>query len=280
MCWRVIINTILLSFSISLYAQDLEQTYNLAEVSFKQGDYKGAKDFYNRVVFFDTSDSYVNSYYNLGEIAFLNKEYKKARKYYVLHSNWTNSDSVRIANTFKAVLCSFMLDEYKQALVDLLLIKSKITDSELKKRWTLHLAVCYFQDHQYEKSKELFHELIPLESKDELNKIFKKNNRLEKKFNKVKVQLMSIFLPGMGQFYTGNVGPGINSFVLVGSFLYLFTRAVKILSVPDAILAVYPWLSRYYLGGVKKSAKFAEEKVKIKRSSYYQKILKLVQNQG
>lgn len=272
MYWRVVISLIFIGFTKS-YAQDLEKTYGLANAYMTTNDYTGAKALYNRVVYFDSTNSYVNSYYRLGEIAVHQEKYKEAKEYFALHANWMNSDSVRVQNTFNTVLCCFMLNEYKEALQNLFLIKSRVKNDSLLERWKLHVAVAYFQDGQYDKSKELFSELVSVESRSELDKIFKKNNRLEKKFNRFKVQLMSVFLPGSGQVFTGNVGPGINSFVLVGSFLYLFTRVIKVLSLPDAILAVYPWLSRYYMGGVKKAGNFADERIKIKRSSYYQQIL-------
>ena len=275
MWWRVVISFLVLKSSV-FFGQNLDESYRLANFYYLQGEYNEAEEMYQRVTYFDTSFIYLDSYQKLAEIKFVQKDYAQSRSYYKLHTNWIDTDSIRVFNAFKVTTGYFMEDLYGEAIVELLLIKHLMATYGLEDKWRLHLGVAYFQNGNYDKSKELFSGMLAPESQDQLDKIFRKNNRLEKKFNRYKVQIMSIILPGAGQAYTGNIGAGVNSAVLVAGFVYLFTRVVGVLSVTDAVLAVYPWMARYYIGGVKKAGNFADERVLIKRSQYYQRILLLV----
>jgi hypothetical protein len=84
---------------------------------------------------------------------------------------------------------------------------------------------------------------------------------------------MSIFLPGLGQFYAGDIKNGLNSLLLTGGFFTIgFIVAINY-SLVDAMVAVVPWIQRYYVGGYNRAAGIAENKKKSKQDKVYQAIL-------
>ena len=70
-------------------------------------------------------------------------------------------------------------------------------------------------------------------------------------------------LPGSGQVYSGNFSSGLNSLLLTTTALSVFTIISIRYSALDAILSVFPYYQRYYVGGVVNAINFAEEKNKL-----------------
>ena len=73
-------------------------------------------------------------------------------------------------------------------------------------------------------------------------------------------------LPGLGQFYAGDIKNGINSLVINALFVGLFTYSFVTISPIDAYFSVLPWFQRYYKGGYTKAGIIAEQKVKKRRA--------------
>ncbi|MCF8363481.1 MAG: hypothetical protein K9G70_12755 [Prolixibacteraceae bacterium] len=84
---------------------------------------------------------------------------------------------------------------------------------------------------------------------------------------------MSGIIPGSGQFVTGEVKAGLNSMLLIGGLYILSVHVINLYSFWDAAIALFPWIQRYYLGGMDHSKDLAESKIRSKRYSSYLKVL-------
>jgi tetratricopeptide (TPR) repeat protein len=256
--------------------QKLEETYILAQKQQELHNFDDAKLLFERIIYFDSSHQFIESYNYLSQLNVsqgkLNDGIDCLKKY---RNFYTFGTKEYTELTFKLVQLQLQTTENQEALSEILQLKSVSYSDSDTKRVNLYLAVCYFQTTDFDKSKSYFEKLIPVEKQQEFAKLFKKNNRLEKKYHPTKMQILSVLLPGAGQLYGGFYRESANSFLLVSSFIALFVVTNQVYGLLDAFMSVYPWASRYYNGGIKKTILLSKEKISQKRSMYYQKILLL-----
>ena len=86
-------------------------------------------------------------------------------------------------------------------------------------------------------------------------------------------KILSMIVPGSGQFYAGDIKNGINSLLLTGGFIYLGVHAALNYGIINSLASASPWIQRYYLGGFKRAELIAEERLALKRDRIYQQIL-------
>jgi len=77
--------------------------------------------------------------------------------------------------------------------------------------------------------------------------------------------LLSLFCPGAGEVYAGDVKLGIKDFLLTGGSVYLIYNAVKKKKYIDAILIFNLLFNRFYFGSIYNARKTAIEKNKKER---------------
>ena len=277
MSLKQVLSSFLILIASLLSAQSIQSTFELAEVNYANKDFKLAKSLYKRVQFFDSTYSYTEVFDRLSSIYLEEENELAAIEELIKYRNFLSVGSENwFANNFKLINIQLALDKPKEAISELLQMKNIALDSLNKKKVTLYLSVAYFQDEDFENSELNFKKLIQEEDYDELSLLFKKNNKLERRYGLIKLQLMSSILPGSGQVFSGFYKDGINSLVLVGGFVYLFVHTNKVYGLIEAILGVYPWVSRYHLGGIYKVRTLSITRINIKRDSYYHSILNLV----
>jgi hypothetical protein len=132
-----------------------------------------------------------------------------------------------------------------------------------------------FSQGEYQKSKALFKEVSPDTSV--VNELFIKNAKIDKLKPKT-AKILSIIIPGLGQFYAGDVKNGLNSFILSGGLMFLGVRSAINNSVLDAALSIMPWYQRYYTGGYNKAEAIAEAKIKERRFKVFNELLEVVED--
>ena len=84
-------------------------------------------------------------------------------------------------------------------------------------------------------------------------------------------------LPGLGQLYAGYTKEALNSFLLNSLLYALMADVIRKQSFIDGVLAIYPWLQRYYGGGYENAKKLTEGKINSQRNAVYQSILDLAE---
>jgi tetratricopeptide (TPR) repeat protein len=274
---KQVLSSLLIAIVSCLSAQDIQSTFDLAEFQFETGDVAYAKSLYKRVQFFDTDYNFISSFDRLSDIYLKEGDSTAAIDELLKYRDFLEFGSDNwLKNNFKLIGLQLSIDKPKEALAELLQMKYMSLDSLNKKKMKLYLAVAHFQDKDFKKSEQVFKEVVPESEHELLTSIFKKNNRLEKRYNLVRLQLMSSVLPGSGQIYAGFYKEGVNSLVLVGGFIYLFVHINKTYGLVSALLGVYPWVSRYQIGGINKAKSLAQLRIKLKREVYYHEVLDLV----
>jgi len=88
--------------------------------------------------------------------------------------------------------------------------------------------------------------------------------------------MMSIFLPGLGQTYGGDIGSGLNSVLLLSGIAAYSYHTMVTYRILDGILVLTSWFYRYYTGGHRKAYKIGDQKILVRRNSIYRQILTVV----
>jgi hypothetical protein len=105
---------------------------------------------------------------------------------------------------------------------------------------------------------------------------FHKVYRYHKKYNPTRSYFMSGIIPGSGQISVGAFKDGINSMLLIAglSLIAVLMFSEHYLFI-DVALALFPWIQRYYLGGMDKAKGLAISKIEAKRYESYMRIINL-----
>lgn len=248
-----------LALALSALSQSIEQTFHLAEKQFNNNEYALARNNYNRVLFF-SQDSIIKglAVYKLAQCYFLEKDIEKAKYFFDQAFFSAPNDSLRNESLFQKVLCYYVESRYFEALSEAIGIN--VHTLLEKKRKHLFLASIYYQLEDFPKAEKEFLALAEdSNSQKKVNALFYEVNRIHSRSCK-KTKWMSIFLPGLGQFYNGEIISGLSSFTINTGLIILFSVVSIHYSVLDAGLSVAPWFYRYYLGGAKNAQRGCERK--------------------
>lgn len=265
-------------FTPVILSQNLEETLKFADFQFESGNYNLALKEYQRVLFFNDGRNLHHIYEQIGSTFFLKKDFKKAAYYFELSYKTTESDSIKTEILFKKVAC-YMLDKnFKLATFELMNLPDSL-NLQTANRKNFYFAICYWGMEDFEKAKSSFLEILPVEHKsarEAINLLFSKKRNLYKPKPKT-AQILSIFIPGSGQIYSGDVKNGINSLILTGGFVVLGVYMTQYYNLFDAILTAIPWFMRYHQGGYRGAKKIAYNKRADRRNKTYQKVLKVIE---
>ena len=159
--------------------------------------------------------------------------------------------------------CYMSQEKYEYAVIEILNIKE--INNYFKSRKNYYLFIIYLYKGDIESSKKYFLKINEF-SDSNINQVESSFSRLEKKIRRTNPKVastLSMVLPGSGQVYSGNFSSGLNSLLLTTTALSVFTIISIRYSFIDAILSVFPYYQRYYIGGVINAINFAEEKNKL-----------------
>ena len=87
-----------------------------------------------------------------------------------------------------------------------------------------------------------------------------------------------MIIPGLGQFYAGDIRDGLNSLIISSAFMYLGINTALQYSFIEAT-SVVPWFARYYMGGYNHAKIIMENRIEEKQFSIYQQILKIIETE-
>ncbi len=258
-------------------AQDIEATYNFAQQCYERGDYESALKYYERVMFFSQDYKRVECYVNLGNCFNALNETDDANGYYQLAYFATDNDSLKNEMIFLRAENMLLQRQYLFALQELFTIN--VANDQEEKRQDFYLAVTYFGMKKFDLSKDYFLKTVP--SNDsvtiwKLDALFEKNDKL-KRIHPKTARILSMIIPGLGQFYAGDIRNGVNSLLLTTAFLALAVDVGITYSILDATGSIFPWYFRYYMGGFKRAETLAISRVDMKRARIYRQILAVLE---
>lgn len=275
----VIIN--LLFAKISL-CQSLEEIVRFSDQQFAKGNYELAANEYNRVLFFgypaqdQISLKIANCYFGLNNldqsVVFYDRAYFS-----------TQSDSIKTEAILGKSFSLILEKDFMRALAELMNIDSTSTIDQ-SVRLNFLKGITYFglkEDDEAEKAFDQCLAAIPgIKVQETFEKEFAAIRKSEKRFNPKTAWTLSMFLPGAGQLYAGNIKESTNSAALLGGLIYLTVAFAKKFSFIEAIVVVIPWFQRYYIGGANKAERLALEKQLGKRNEMYQKVIHRLESES
>ncbi len=265
----------LLSLIISLFglaavwSQTLEQTEQVADKFMEQGDYYSAAKFYSRVYFFADKSQLGRINGKLGMAYFGKGDFKRAYNHFDVAQKLESDDSTKTEWFLRKTSALILRHQYKLALLGILNYRGKFTSRQQKNLIFLKGTV-YFAEEKYDEAKKTFVQIIdPGDSLAlaRLDSLFTKKNLMRP--NPVTAKWLSIFIPGLGQIYAGDIKNGINSFALNATLFYLFARDAVRFSFTESFFVFYPWIQRYYQGGYERAQRIAKKKRRQKRAQVY-----------
>jgi tetratricopeptide (TPR) repeat protein len=258
------------------FSQDLKQSFDFANELFAKKDYLGAGITYRRVIYFDKTDIYrKDCYKNIADCLYETQQYEEAADYYELAFFQQKTDSAKAEVIFRKMSCYLIQNSFEYAEIELLNLPLNL-NLEQSNRKVFYSAVLNFSVEKYDLAKTQFLSLIDSTdrgSKNKLEELFIKNEKINKLSPRT-ARIMSMIIPGLGQFYAGDIKNGTNSIILtVGIASWGIITAVKSTSPFDVLVTAAPWFQRYYMGGYKKAEQIAINEKKRRRSKVYNQIL-------
>ena len=272
------VSTAIFSFIVAFVAwgQSIDETYRFAEKQFLAGNYETALIEYQRVAFFDADGKYNSVYQKIGESFYAVSQFDEAARNFDIAARATKNDSLQTEMYFKKAMCYFKQHNYFFALNELLGLQPPAS-SYFQQKHHLYTAIAWFGIEEYENAYERLSKIVDDESIPQLTSVFNHFEKIRKRFRPEKVQTMSTIFPGIGQFYVGNIGSGLNSLVLIGGIGVITINIWQSYGFLDAILSMSSWYYRYYSGGIKNAKSLALEKIAHEREEAYQEIMQLVE---
>ncbi len=271
----IILFSIIISSSVfgdSLKAQTYQETLEFARNQYEQHNYTIALKTFKRLIFFSHGEGRLPLYTKVGELSFLLGDFETSQFNYGLAYNIADSDSLKNELLFKKAYSQILNREYQYAVIDLLAINA--FDKATKQRLNFYLGTCYFGLEQFDRSKKYFKSCVEPKEIASVDLLFSDKNLYSP--SPKKARIMSMLLPGMGQFYVGKYKDGLNSFFLTLGLVAIGARTAVNTGVIFALVSVVPWFQRYYTGGYTNAEKIALIKRQNNRNSVYNGIIDLV----
>ena len=259
-------------------AQTVQQVFNFANEQFEQANYALALKEYNRAFFFGfekkdiLSLQIANCYTEQGQFELAATFYDKAY-------GFSSNDSLKNEAILGKSFCLIIQKKYILTLSELFNISEHASLTQLTQCHFLK-GIAYYGIQDDSASFYEFNEVLNLNNlNDSLNvalafefeRVFKYN----KQYNPKRAYVMSGIIPGSGQFSSGAIKDGINSMLLIGGLYLIAIKVIDLYSFWDAAIALFPWIQRYYLGGMDHSKALAKSKIETKRYESYLKIIEL-----
>lgn len=250
--------------------QSIEKTFQLANTLYDSKEYQQAVEVYKRVLFFDTTAQYGPLiYHKIADCLYETAVYSEAAGYYELAYFSEQNDSIKTNLTLRKISCHLIEKEYEMAQEELFSIATDLEGFQEKEK-TYYEGVLNFAMEDY-KTSEVCFKAIAIDTMA-IHTLFRKNDKVSR-ISPKKAKILSMVLPGLGQFYAGDIKNGFNSLLLTSGLFYLGIRMAINTSLIESAVTVMPWFQRYYTGGFKKAEIIAVERKQQKRYILYNQIL-------
>jgi hypothetical protein len=264
-------------------AQTVEQVVDFANRQFEQGNYTIAAKEYNRAFFFGYEPRYVISmqiarcYANTGQHTMADGFYDRAYRF-------ATTDSMRNEAVLEKVFSLIVQKNFSMANSELFNVAGKVShEQELQSHF--FNGISHYGLRNDSMAMDQFMNVAEISGADSLQLValkaeFEKVFDYDRRYNPRRAYIMSGLIPGSGQMSVGAYREGINSFILLGGLYALSIWIIIDYSLMDAIISVFPWMQRYYLGGMERARDLAHLKIKEKRGESYLNILELTMPDG
>jgi tetratricopeptide (TPR) repeat protein len=272
----LIINLLIGSFT---FAQTVEDVVSFADQQFEKGNFQVAAQEYNRALFFGY-DRVDEASIQIGHCYSELSNYDQAESFYDRAFKYSNSDSLKNEAVLGKTFCLLMQNKNFLALSELLYVSD---NSNVEQQTGMHFLkgiACYGLGDDTLAYDEFYTVLNLSEINDSVKTLltteFNKVYQYHKKYSPNRAYFMSGILPGSGQLSVGAYKDGINSMLLIAALSLVAVLMFRdhYLFI-DVALALFPWIQRYYLGGMDKAKELAISKIEARRYKSYLRIIEL-----
>lgn len=274
---KFVLNFLLLSSC--LLAQNPEQTFRFGMKACSMQQYSTARLAFERLLFFRQDSFALQSMKQLALISLLEKKLPEAADWFSRLAAGTGSSTEQAWCELNRAAIQLQMKDARMAQMTLLGLPEELPDS-LRQYRDFLLGTSYFLELKFPESREAFRMALNTHEPQirlRLDSLFDALTRIRHpKPNLARV--LSIIVPGAGQFYAGDIKNGLNSLLLTGGLLSLGIYSLYFYTPFDAIVAIAPWFQRYYMGGYKRAALIAADRYNEKQNKIFVQILACFSN--
>jgi len=273
LCW--------ISTAAFLPAQTVDETLLFARDQVVAGNPSLALKTYQRVLFFGGDRHRDECQRQLAALHAELGDFDRSAFYCDLLYQNAATDSLRYEALFSKTRILMLQNKYSKALIELLSLPPILQEPWMSRK-RLFLGAAHFGIREFELARQ---DLLPLFAADDLagraefERLMKQAERVSRKSPKT-ARILSMLLPGAGQFYAGDLKNGLNSLVLNGLLGYWFVATGISYTFVDAVATVTPWLSRYYGGGIHRAGEILKSKKEEKLREIFRKTLETMRHQS
>jgi tetratricopeptide (TPR) repeat protein len=262
------------AFFCNANAQSLEETMALGDSLLYYKRFADAVKMYERVLFFAPDSLKTKANIGLGRAYFGMGDYKHSADAYSSATDITKIDSAHYTLLVEKVRAELWGKYFGRAERTLSLIDTSAYPSFAKRR-IFYTGVLHYSAENYDMAESEFLKLATTDEAGEINKLFKKLRRSERRSAKTAMR-MSLLLPGSGQIYAGRPEDAVNALLLNGAWVALTVTTYQIYGPFHAAITAFPWLFRYYTGSAENAAVLMMKMKEERRDKIYGKVLKIV----
>ena len=270
--WIVYIASIFIS--LNALSQKKITSFEAAIKEFNSGNYELSIPYFKRIAFFE-SNNILNLKY-LADSYQNTKSYDKALVHYSLIYNISKNDSIKNEVIIEMAKTYILQEKYDYAKIEALNIKEINQTFTDRKNYYLSIISFYLNDFESSKNYLLLISNLSVSTQKIINDVYKSALKSHLRPNPKVASFLSMVLPGSGQLYCGEFKSGINSFLLTGTAITVYTLISIRYSFIDAILGVFPYYQRYYTGGVINAQNMAKNKIKMKKMKTIKEINEII----
>ena len=264
-------------FGTFLFSQSIYQFKEYSDEQYEKGNYSIALKEYQRILLFDDEHQFNDIYFKIADIYYQIEDYDNAITYYDFAWRATRNDSIKNEMAFRKILSYFQLREYYLALTELYDLPEQLSPY-FERMKNLYFAICHFGlDEKYE-SLQYFSHIVDSTGLQQIDSCYVELNKFAKKYDPDKLEIMSIFLPGLGQTYAGDLKSGLNSLLLLGGIVTYAYHTMLVYTILDGTLVLTSWFYRYYTGGHRKAYDLGVKKIQERKNETYLEVMGIVSN--
>jgi tetratricopeptide (TPR) repeat protein len=260
-------------------AQNAAQAMAFARQQIASGHDSLARKTLQRVLFFDRKTYGVECYTALAYLTLRQADYAQSAFYFDLLYQNTSNDSLKYDALLGKAGALLLQSKYTQARAELLNLPADRLPAEYATRRHLYLGACLYGERKFDQAENHLAQLLPADAtqdRQQLHKLMQKAKRYARKKPRT-ARIMSMIVPGSGQFYAGDFKNGLNSLVLNGLLVTWFVHTSMTVSFLDAGMSVGSWVFRYYGGGLRRSGEIVEVKKQERLQKNFQEVLRVLE---
>ncbi len=275
--YKIILVYLISLLSTSIVGQEIASVVARADSFFDSGNYENALLEYQRAIFFSDESTESSNYRKTAQCYYFLNDYQRAKDFFSKAIKCCVDDSLKNKILFQSVTCDFESHNFYNALNELNALSDPI-DQSLNREKMFYLGISYWGLNKYDMAFESFiNSLQESEFEKRQQLIILKNesrNLIRPGFSIL--PLMSILIPGSGQILAGEIKEGIISTLLCGGIATVGIKSVYTFNNGVAILYMWPWFLRYYIGGVRQTQTLVQQNRAVKRDEVFNLVLDIL----